>query len=271
MTSETLPIRFLGQAVVRGAIRIETGLHIGAGKDAVEIGGIDSPVVKTPAGDPYIPGSSLKGKLRALMEWGLRRVEASGKPWSGGGTPEESDPILRIFGASADARDWKAGPTRLMMRDAPLDANWRNETLEAGRELTEDKTEVTIDRIAGKALHGVGARHMERVPPGARFDFRLSFRLFDTGDGGVRDRECLAWLIQAFDLLEQDALGGSGSRGYGQVRFENLVLRGPEGREVRLDGNEHGFRGHSFSEKAPAEAIMRAVEEALAGPAGDGA
>ncbi len=265
MTNETPPIRFLGQAVVSGAIHIETGLHIGAGKDAVEIGGIDSPVVKTPSGDPYIPGSSLKGKLRTLMEWGLRRVEASGKPWSGGGAPEESDPILRIFGASADAREWKAGPTRLMMRDAPLDADWRNEMLEAGRELTEDKTEVTIDRIAGK-VGSAGPRHMERVPPGARFGFRLSFRLFDTGDGGARDRECLAWLIQALDLLEQDALGGSGSRGYGQVRFENLVLRGPEGREVRLDGNEHGFRGHPFSDKAPAVAIMRAVEEALAGP-----
>ncbi len=265
MTEETPDIRYLGQARLEGRIRIITGLHVGAGKDMVEIGGIDNPVVKTPAGDPYIPGSSLKGKLRFLLEWALGKVRADGRPWAGedGKAGDESDPILRIFGSSADAGGWRAGPTRLMMRDAPLDENWRDEQLQAGRELTESKTEVTIDRISGKAAGKIGARQTERVPPGALFGFCAGFRLYDTGDGGAIDREALAWLIQGLDLLEQDALGGSGSRGYGQVRFEDLTLTGPGGEKLRLDGNEYTFRNHPFDRNAPAAPILQAVERAL--------
>jgi len=263
MADGTLDITYLGQATIDARISVQTGLHIGAGKETVEIGGIDNPVVKTPAGDPYIPGSSLKGKLRFLLEWALGQVDSDGKPWNGGSARSNEDPILRIFGSSADARDWRAGPTRLLMRDAHLDPGWRDAQLQAGRELTESKTEVAIDRIAGKAAHGIGARHTERVPPGAQFVFRLNFRLYDTGDGGATDRRYLAWLIQGLDLLEQDALGGSGSRGYGQIRFEDLYLRGPGGEKLRLDGNEFSFRGHSFSKDAPADPIVRAVEAAL--------
>ena len=51
-------------------IKLLTGLHIGGSKDNVEIGGIDTPVIKIATKDnqPYIPGSSLKGKMRCLLE-----------------------------------------------------------------------------------------------------------------------------------------------------------------------------------------------------------
>lgn len=248
---------YVGQALIRASLEVVTGLHIGAGSDEIEIGGIDNTVVKTPAGDPYVPGSSIKGKLRFILEWAFGKVRSDGKVWGWtAGDIGSGDPILRIFGTAAKKEAWAEGPTRLLVRDAMLSDEWRKSALDAGRELTEVKTEVTIDRIAGKALHGVGARQTERVPPGASFDFEAVFRVYSVGgDGGERDLRCLAWVLQGLDLLEQDALGGSGSRGYGQVRFADVTLCGPKGEE-RLD---NVLRGHAFSRESPPGPLLDAV------------
>lgn len=242
------------RVTVTGHIRLLSGLHIGAGRDAVEIGGVDNPVIKHPhTGEPYIPGSSIKGKLRSLLEWGFGTLRHSdGKPWGAddknenAGTPDPADPVLRIFGNAL--KEWRAGPSRLMLRDAHLDEAWRDGVLTNGLLLTEEKTEVLIDRIAGKAHSNVGPRQTERVPAGAAFDFVMTFRVFDTGDGGARDIACLNWVLQGLDLLEQDALGGSGSRGYGRIRFEELALTPLGGAPEPLDNR---FRGHPFRREAP--------------------
>lgn len=214
---------------ILGQIELLTGLHIGAGKDAIEIGGIDSPVVKHPhTGEPYIPGSSLKGKLRCLMEWASGRIETSGKTWEGGSENNPAilalDPVLRIFGTTN--KKWEAGPTRLIVRDASLDKNWLDQIIDRGLPLTEEKFENNIDRIQGKA--GVGIRKTERVPAGAIFNIEMVYRIFDIGDGGKTDKENLINLYRAMRLLEQDALGGSGSRGYGRIRFNRLTLNGKD-------------------------------------------
>lgn len=224
-----MDIKAIGRARIEGKIRLLSGLHIGAGKDTIEIGGIDNPVVKHPhTQEPYIPGSSLKGRVRYILEWAFNKVRPDGHPWgfnaASGQVFDEDDPVLRIFGSPAKREQWKAGPTRLIVRDAFLDRDWVRGTLDRGLPLTEDKTEVLIDRIAGKAHDRVGPRHTERVPAGAVFDLAMVFRLYDTGDGGRRDRECLRWLLAGLSLLEQDALGGSGSRGYGRVAFEDLTV-----------------------------------------------
>ncbi|MFC3118254.1 type III-A CRISPR-associated RAMP protein Csm3 [Jhaorihella thermophila] len=104
---------YIGQALVTGTLVVDTGLHIGAGKDEIEIGGIDNPVVKTPQGDPYVPGSSIKGKMRFLMEWAFGKVRANGDGKVWGWSDEDvapGDPILRIFGTAAKKRTpgWKA-------------------------------------------------------------------------------------------------------------------------------------------------------------------
>jgi CRISPR-associated protein Csm3 len=249
-------IKFLGRAGVTGRIRLLSGLHIGAGKDTIEIGGIDNPVVKHPhSNDPYIPGSSIKGKLRFLLEWAFDRIRADGHPWGArddheNAATEIGDPILRIFGCPIGKGVWTGGPTRVIVRDAMLSEAWRRDAIERGLALTEDKTEVVIDRIAGKAHDRVGPRQTERVPEGAQFDFELVFRAYDTGDGGQRDEDCLNWLLAGLSLLEQDALGGSGSRGYGRVRFENLVFRDLSGATRAID---NVFRIDRFDrEKAPA-------------------
>jgi CRISPR-associated protein Csm3 len=249
--------RLIGRARLTSTLRVLTGLHIGAGRDTIEIGGIDNPVIKHPTtGEPYVPGSSLKGRLRFLLEWAFGTVRDDGQPWGFDGrfgALDAGDPVLRIFGTPAKREEWGGGPTRVIVRDAALDKDWRDASLRSGGTLTEEKTEVVIDRIAGKAHDRVGPRQTERVPAGAGFEVEVIFRFFDwDGDGGQRDHDCLNWLLQGFDLLEQDALGGSGSRGYGRVRFEKLGLIGPTGTPHDLD---NVFRGHRFDPARPAKIV----------------
>ena len=260
-------LTYLGRLTLTSTIEVRTGLHIGAGKDAIEIGGIDNPVVKHPhTGDPYIPGSSLKGKARFLMEWAFNKVRPTGEAFGFKDEDAENlanggDVILRLFGTAASKDKWTGGPTRLIVRDAPLNADWREQTLRQGRLFTEDKAEVSIDQIAGKALDG-GLRHTERVTAGAKFDMEIGVRLWDTGDRGARDREAFAWFIQTLDLVEQDALGGSGSRGYGRVAFSDLRLAGFGGAVHSLDNI---FRGHQFDPNSPPAAILEIVTQAARG------
>jgi len=225
---------------IEGVIELRTGLHIGSGKGGVEIGGVDSPVIRHPHTKlPYIPGSSLKGKLRSLLEWALQRVSDDGSPWSnekcGSFDDLLADPILRTFGTTH--KQWRGGPTRLIVRDAGLQPTWVSRIEERGLPVTEDKTEVAINRIEGKA-HKMGPRTVERVPAGARFDLSLSFRQFTVnGDDGRGDLDCLNRVFEALKLLEGDALGGSGSRGYGQVRFTKLTVDGVDV-QARFDALE---------------------------------
>jgi CRISPR-associated protein Csm3 len=261
-------LHYLGRLKLLATLVVKTGLHIGAGKDAIEIGGIDNPVVKHPYTlEPYVPGSSLKGKARFLLEWAFNTVRGDGKAF--GFNDEDArtgkpgaDVILRLFGTAASREAWGQGPTRLIVRDALLDAKWRADVVKQGRPLTEDKTEVSIDRIAGKALDGVGPRQTERVPAGAVFNVEIGFRAWSIGDDGEQDWRCLAWFIQALDLIEQDALGGSGSRGYGQVRFEGLRLVGVDGAEHNLD---NVFRAHRFDPAEPPAKILDVVKAAAKG------
>jgi CRISPR-associated protein Csm3 len=262
-------MRMIGRVQLEARLSVLTGLHIGAGKDTLEIGGIDNPVIKHPhTQEPFVPGSSLKGKMRYLLEWAFGTIRQDGHPWGfNENDPQQRfdllDPVQRIFGTPAKREKWDGGPTRLICRDAMLSQKWRDDALKSGRNLTEDKTEVVIDRIAGKA-HEVGPRQTERVPAGALFEAEFVFRLYDTADGGARDRQCLAWLIQALDLLEQDALGGSGSRGYGRIKFVNLTLIGLDGRKHPLD---NVFRGHVFRREAPPEELLAVINEATTEPA----
>jgi CRISPR-associated protein Csm3 len=220
-------IQFRGLHTLTGTLELVTGLHIGAGRERVEIGGLDGPVIKHPhTHEPYIPGSSLKGKLRCLLEWALNAVQDDGLPFGSNADEEYPDhPILRLFGCAS--KKWRYGPTRLVVRDAFLDRGWVQRITNAGLTLTEEKTEVVIDRLQGKAAGNIGPRTMERIPAGARFQLEMTIREYAVnGDGGDKDRKAIAWLVTALKLLEHDALGGSGSRGYGRVRFTDLTLDG---------------------------------------------
>lgn len=211
---------------------LETGLHIGAGDSEIHIGGIDNAVIKHPvSGEPYIPGSSLKGKIRSLLEWksGCVRENPLGKKEyedASGASKEAVKHILQLFGISGDTgKDEEGtnfqkqiGHTRLAFWDCPLDAAYAQAQRDNDRPYTEAKSENRINRISGTAEH---PRQTERVPAGARFTFRLSLKTYDGDDDSLRHT-----LLQGLKLLEWDSLGGSGSRGYGKIRFENLCIDG---------------------------------------------
>jgi len=217
---------------VSGQIEVVTGLRIGANVEQMEISGLDNPILRNPrTGEPYIPGSSLKGKLRSLAEWYLGEL-----PLPSGELVHDcknDGAAARVFGVAA-RKDLKVGPTRTVVRDAFLSEEDR-ERFKNAEPLTEVKTENSINRLTAMA----NPRPMERVLPGVRFDFEILYRIFDMGDGGRADEENFEKvLLTAMALLEQDYLGSCGSRGCGQVRF---VVRDGEGEGkpgVLVDG-EH--------------------------------
>ncbi len=230
-----MTLQLLATHRITATLVLKSGLHIGAGKDAIEIGGIDLPVVKNPfTQEPYIPGSSVKGKLRSLLEWAHGAVESDGSVWGSDrsgvktGKYRPDDVVLRIFGTTDKAwhETYHPGPTRLIVRDAPLNENWAETVRTRGLAFTEEKMEVAIDRIQGKARDG-GLRRTERVPAGSEFDLEMSFKVFTVdNDNGHTDGRCLDHLLEALKLLEKDALGGSGSRGYGRVEVCHLAVDG---------------------------------------------
>lgn len=208
-------------ADVRGTLHCRTGLRVGGSKDEIEIGGMDHPVIRHPlTRQPYVPGSSLKGKLRSLLEYCYGRVEnTNGRPC---GCAQPDCPVCRLFGPHTERH--ALGPTRLIFRDAPLteaSATQLQGMLEVGLDYAEVKTETAIDRrtqIAG----GRSLRSQERVPAGTEFDLTVSVRLFTDDD----EQQLLRWLGEALALLQKDTLGGSGTRGYGQVELRGLLLDG---------------------------------------------
>jgi CRISPR-associated protein Csm3 len=213
---------------LEATLELLSGLRIGASEGEIRIGGVDNQVIRNPiSNQPYIPGSSLKGKVRSLLEWrsGAVRSEPLGIRDMTERHPDVR-PILQLFGVGggdqlSDAQALDLGPSRLAFWDASLQQEWVNQINDDNLLLTEVKTENRIDRIKGVAEH---PRQTERVPAGARFDFRLSVKVLDIDDANSSLRHTL---LSGLRLLELDSLGGSGSRGYGKVKF----------RDMRLDGN----------------------------------
>jgi CRISPR-associated protein Csm3 len=233
-TAET-QLSLLGKLVLEGEIQCQTGLHIGAGKGSLEIGGADNPVVKDAFGIPYIPGSSLRGRLRSLLEQALGlsvpneliylskrrgqevRIHQSDRPDDDicvlfGRNPGR---VERVSGESIEADT--ATPARLTVYDAPLlvDSITQQMRENLDDELTEVKSENAVDRITSQA----NPRTLERVPAGARFRFRMVLDVLCP-----EDRPLLARVAEGLRLLEDDALGGGGSRGNGRVAFTGLTV-----------------------------------------------
>lgn len=212
---------------IKAKLVLKTGLHIGAGDSEMHIGGIDNSVIKNPiTQSPYIPGSSIKGKMRTLLEWRSGAVQNAPLTLKDiSKNPEEVKNILRLFGISGDTKNSEKeveeiGVSRLAFWDCALDEEWEKNIREDNQLLTEAKTENTIDRITSATITG-GVRQMERVPAGAKFDFKLTMRQFEG------DSEALIELVlKGLKMLELDSLGGSGSRGYGKIAFTELTVGG---------------------------------------------
>lgn len=221
----------------KGKLVLESNLHIGSGNIEMHIGGTDNPIIKHPHSlDPYIPGSSIKGKVRSLMELSsgvaaLAHKEggiSSFKTFQAASSAEDKkaiETILKIFGFSGSDKSGSSetaqaaremGPTRASFSDCFLNKEWRDEATKNLWSLAIEKSETAIDRISGTAKGG-SLRQTEMVPAGAVFDFKLTFKVFCDEDLKLFEK-----LKQGLELLSKDALGGYGSRGYGRIRFENL-------------------------------------------------
>lgn len=209
-----------------GQIELLSGLHIGSGNTEIHIGGTDNPVIKNPlTQEPYIPGSSIKGKIRSLLEWHLGVVgDTGGHPLNFGHVEKldinirkQAKDIIKLFGGASDSKNdsvliEEIGPSRLAFWDCSLERDWVNKI--GNQLLTETKMENTINRISGTADN---PRNTERIPATAKFDFNLTIRVHDNED-------LLETVLQGLKLLELTGLGGSGSRGYGKIQFHDLKL-----------------------------------------------
>lgn len=193
---------------INTTLTVVTGLHIGGSSDNVEIGGIDNPVIKvaTRENQPYIPGSSLKGKMRCLLE------QVNGATEVG-----QCEKVNNLFGFAK-----KNMPSKLIVRDAYLTEESVNSLKKCNDTLdmpfTENKYENTIDRVKGMAQH---PRQQERVPAGAQFGIEMIINVWEDDKADA----LLQMLKDAIRLIQNDYLGGSGSRGYGQVKFGEFDIK----------------------------------------------
>ncbi len=219
-------IKLQGKLIISGLIRAKTGLHIGGASTGLEIGGIDNIVVRNPVDNrPYIPGSSLKGKMRSLMErrlgLTLNRYVRRGKPEvriheCDDATVYATCDVCKVFGVAGEKEF--ATPTRLFVRDVALSEADADQLAALDTELpyTEVKWEAAIDRITSAAV----PRQFERVPAGVTFGpMQLVFNFYEGDDLALLHR-----VFEAMELVQDDYLGGMGSRGYGEIAFENLTL-----------------------------------------------
>ncbi|MBA7539428.1 CRISPR system Cms endoribonuclease Csm3 [subsurface metagenome] len=218
-------VNLKGKIHITGRIKALTGLAIGGSGGALEIGGVDQPIIRNPlTNEPYIPGSSLKGKLRSLLEKFLEKelnnVVVRNPEIRIHKCETEIDhancSVCNIFGSSEKEIN---RPTRLIVRDSFLTdgEEYTKKALEEKGDLpfSEIKTETVIDRVTAQAM----PRDLERVPAGAEFHLDLIFDLYNE-----KDIEFLSDLFKALKLLEDDYLGGSGTRGSGQVQFKDVKI-----------------------------------------------
>ena len=216
---------------IKGKILLKSGMHIGGMDDGVKIGGIDSPVIKNPLSkEPYIPGSSLKGKMRFLLEHRYGVAENNG-----GNIPkyDEQNNLIPVVFGHTQHDSYETFPTRIIVRDSNIIGAILNYNINKpenekmiGKEkahkmmmtlFSENKPEVAINRKSGTVI---SPRFMERVPAGVVFEFEIILRSFDQNE----KEKHLNLIIEGLQLVENDALGGMSSRGSGRIKFYDLKI-----------------------------------------------
>lgn len=221
-------IELKGRIFITFDIVALTGLSIGGSDTGIEIGGVDRTVIRDKLTNrPYIPGSSLKGKMRSLLEKykGLKQNKRIGQGFIH--TCEDKGeydncPVCQVFGVPGELKF--ATPTRLVVRDTFLseESAQRLENAQTDLPYTEVKTEVSIDRVTSAA----NPRQIERVPAGVVFEKgEMVFSLYEGEGCSVQeDLKQLKILLEGMQLVEDDYLGGLGSRGSGKVAFTNIQV-----------------------------------------------
>ena len=198
-----------GKVLITGILKVETGMHIGAGSDFAPIGSVDSPFIRDVlTQNPIIPGSSIKGKMRTLLAknrcdgYILNEID------------KDDDILKRLFGSTADKA---ARPARLQFFDLFITEESKDifSKLDSDTYLGEVKFENVISRLTGEA----NPRQIERVPAGMEFNFKLVYNI----ENEEEYKADIAVLREGFKLLQVDYLGGHGSRGYGRISFHSFA------------------------------------------------
>ena len=207
--------QLIKKIIITGKIIAESGIMVGASNSAMEIGGLDKQVIRNPITKiPYIPGSSLKGKMRSLFELNQGTI---GKDNRGnfGPTQNPKHAAALLFGHIKDASNERKSqqPSRIIVRDAELTKESQKKLKDHTTLYTETKAENSIDRITSEA----NPRFFERVPAGAEFELNITLNVF--ADENEKNEDYLKHVYTALKLVQDDYLGGCGSRGNGQVRF----------------------------------------------------
>ena len=245
--------QLFGRIILRMNVHVVTGLHVGGAAGKFAIGGVDSPVIRDPlTGQPYLPGSSVRGKMRSLVEriYGREQNQPIQKQKvyihmlrkSNDETAEQYQERFRmnetcsIFGVTGD--EPVPHPTVLIVRDAQLGEESVERLRKAATDLpfTEVKWEATIDRVTSAAT----PRQIERVPAGSVFEgLEMVYSIYEQSN-----ITHLPVLFRALTLVEEDYLGGLGARGSGKVRFvltKAQVRHGTDYAATQIelpDGNE---------------------------------
>lgn len=218
-------MRLIKHISIDGVIRAVTGLRIGAGSSSIEIGGLDNPIMRNPLTKvPYVPGSSLKGKLRSLIEVsGYTDIQHSQAPTALDGPCTCNRCVACwLFGCGDATR--ATSPTRLIFRDCPLspeEVERQEPLLGEGTFYSEVKDEIAMNRQTG-VTKSRSLRQSDRIIAGSQLSFALTVRVYELDD----ENQMRAAIAHALKLLEAEGLGGSVSRGYGQVKFEGLKWDG---------------------------------------------
>jgi len=252
-------MQFEKNLIIFGEIKCETGLHIGGAAESIEIGGVDNIVIRDAKSNlPFIPGSSLKGKMRTLIE--LSDPDASKNIVENKGEHCKCGRCVpcKIFGVSAGEEmeeGMQKGPTRLIVRDAfPTEGTekmWKEaKDVVDGAEV---KWENTINRITSAA----NPRQMERVPKGSVFQFEMIFSIYDE-----EDYENFKAVFQAMKSLEDNYLGGSGTRGYGRIKFDNIsIVKRSAGYYKGKESEEEIVQGATIEQILSNEEISKRMRE----------
>ncbi|MCC5943487.1 MAG: type III-A CRISPR-associated RAMP protein Csm3 [Bernardetiaceae bacterium] len=248
--NERQSIQLKEKILIQGVITADSGLHIGGTNTSMQIGGVDNAVIRNPVTDePYIPGSSLKGKMRSLLElsYGKNYIQFTNM---GNVKFVSSDDInlitAQLFGTAKN--DGNQRPSRIIVRDAIL----KNASALKGTELnlTEIKTEVVIDRITSAAV----PRQLERVPAGAEFKLDIVLNIFEEIDSSNKPYSRKDFIINTFralELLQDDYIGGSGSRGSGKIsiNIDKVLVK----TAAYYRGDEDGSNAEEEGDKILAE------------------
>ena len=191
---------------ITGTIEVVTGMHIGGSEAFAAIGAIDSPVIIDPLSrKPIIPGSSLKGKMRALLAKAYNPTVVNHN--------DDSEKISRLVGSSANN---KLMTSRLIFSDMIL-ANYDELHSKGLDSITEVKFENTISRTTSVA----NPRQIERVIRGSKFKLNIIYDVLeDYQDQALDD---IKILVEGMKLLQYDYLGGGGTRGNGKIKFSNVT------------------------------------------------